>query len=281
MQLKCLLLLAFVPLITLAADAKAKAPAPAAPAAPVALQSKSTSDADSLDIEAPASAPAAAAKSDASAAADKAKPAQQKQKSAEKAAAGSAAEAAAAEQDEVKRNNNYQTQPQYGQQPAYVSNAVYEKPSYSKPTYVKPSYSKPVYTAPVYNEKPTATAYNHQPSYSKPVYNEKPVYGAQPVAAYQQVHHTSYNNVPQQYGHHQQPYGNDYDTLLQTNVIFRLGDRTPFWLPRNDYYKEKDFPEGLNQLINVGKERLVNLGRVLRQRYHNLIRKWSAHRGAF
>ena len=86
----------------------------------------------------------------------------------------------------------------------------------------------------------------------------------------------SYSNSHLYSHHHTNHYGhNDYqqDTLIQANVISRLGDRTPFWLPRNDYYKEKDFPEGLNQLINVGKERLVNYGRVLRERYQNLISK--------
>ena len=61
--------------------------------------------------------------------------------------------------------------------------------------------------------------------------------------------------------------------LLQLQIITRRGDRTPFWLTKNDHYKETDFVEGINQQYSTGKRRIVELGRLLRKRYSDFFGK--------
>ncbi len=61
--------------------------------------------------------------------------------------------------------------------------------------------------------------------------------------------------------------------LLQLQIITRRGDRTPFWLTKNDHYKETDFVEGINQQYGTGKRRIVELGRLLRKRYADFFGK--------
>lgn len=107
-------------------------------------------------------------------------------------------------------------------------------------------------------DKPLFKPYNAKP-YNGELYNAQP-YNGKP-----------YNTYGQQSVYQSNKYTKE--TIIQANVLFREGDRTPSWLPRHDYYKESDFPEGLDMLYNVGIKRMFNLGQELRERYMHLISK--------
>ena len=59
--------------------------------------------------------------------------------------------------------------------------------------------------------------------------------------------------------------------LLTVQIIYRHGDRTPYWIYKTDPYQEDEYPEGEGNLINRGRERMYRYGVMLRQRYRKYL----------
>merc|ERR1712121_526966 len=63
----------------------------------------------------------------------------------------------------------------------------------------------------------------------------------------------------------------DGESLLQVNIYFRHGDRTPHKSFKTDPNKDKWAEIGYDQLLRKGKDRAYRFGKWLRQRYDKIL----------
>ena len=61
--------------------------------------------------------------------------------------------------------------------------------------------------------------------------------------------------------------------LLQLQIIFRHGDRSPIMPIKGDPYENYSWVEGFGQLTDQGKERMYTYGEVLRRKYEHFLGK--------
>jgi len=61
--------------------------------------------------------------------------------------------------------------------------------------------------------------------------------------------------------------------LLQANIIFRHGDRSPEKTFPTDPYQESSWPRGWGQLLRLGMKRHLELGKFFKRRYSDLLEK--------
>lgn len=62
------------------------------------------------------------------------------------------------------------------------------------------------------------------------------------------------------------------DRLVRLAVVFRHGDRTPDDpYPTGPYADQSNWPDGIGHLTIRGKKRMLDVGRLIRKRYHNFM----------